>query len=44
MAELCYPGAARRRELQGTESLIRIERAREWIGFRPEYSVSRHFA
>ena len=42
LAELCYPGARPSRPLQGTESLISIEKARALIGFQPEYSVSRY--
>ena len=43
LAELCYPNAARKRELKGTESLISIDRAQQLIGFESQYSVSRYF-
>lgn len=38
VADECYPDADRRRRLEGTESLISIEKARTMLGWEPEHS------
>lgn len=43
LAELLYPDVPLKRQLVGTESLVSIDKARELLGFEPEYSVSRWF-
>lgn len=43
LVELFYPDVPLRRDLTGTESLVSIDKARELLGFEPEYSVSRWF-
>jgi len=44
LAELFYPDVPLKRDLVGTESLVSIDRARELLGFEPEYSVSRWYS
>jgi hypothetical protein len=34
---------ARRRPIDGSETLVSIDKARSLIGFEPEYSISKHF-
>jgi len=43
LAELFYPEVELKRPLLGTESLVSIDKARELLGFEPEYSVSRWY-
>ena len=44
LAHLVYPEAELREiRLRGTTSLVDIDRAREILGFEPEYSLSRYF-
>lgn len=43
LAETFFPEADIRGDLQGTESLVSIARARGLLGFEPEYSASRFF-
>jgi nucleoside-diphosphate-sugar epimerase len=43
LARLFFPEAARKRPLEGSESLVSIEKARRLIGFEPEYSVAAWF-
>ncbi len=43
LAEVFYPDVPLKRSLEGTESLISIDKARQLIGFEPEYSISRWF-
>lgn len=41
LAELFFPGVAvRQQSLSGSESLVTIKRARDLIGFEPQYSLS----
>jgi hypothetical protein len=39
LADLFFPGVSLNAPLNGSESLISIDRARKLIGFEPEYSV-----
>ena len=44
LADVFYPEVTGwKRELVGTESLVSIDRARELLGFEPQYSVSRFY-
>lgn len=43
LAETFFPEAEIRGDLQGTESLVSIARARSLLSFEPEYSASRFF-
>jgi len=43
LAEHFYPGVPLRHPLEGTETLVSIDRARELIGYEPEFSVSRFY-
>jgi len=44
LVELFYPDVPLNRELIGTESLVSIDKARELLGFEPEYSISRWYS
>jgi nucleoside-diphosphate-sugar epimerase len=41
LADLFYPDVPLTRPLEGTESLVSIDKARALLGFEPEYSMSR---
>jgi nucleoside-diphosphate-sugar epimerase len=41
LASWFYPDVPLKRRLEGTESLVSIDKARKLLGFEPEYSVSR---
>ena len=43
LADLFYPDVPLTRPLEGTESLVSIDKARTLLGFEPEYSMSRWF-
>jgi nucleoside-diphosphate-sugar epimerase len=43
LAELFFPEVNDLRGIEGTESLVNIERARELLGYEPEHSLSRLF-
>ncbi|MGC9522752.1 MAG: NAD-dependent epimerase/dehydratase family protein [Anaerolineae bacterium] len=43
LVELFYPDVPLRRPLEGTETLVSIDKAREMLGFEPEYSISRWY-
>jgi nucleoside-diphosphate-sugar epimerase len=44
LAQLFYPEVtARKRPLQGTDTLVSIDKAREVLGFEPEYPISQLF-
>lgn len=43
LVDLFYPDVPLTRPLEGTESLVSIDKARTLLGFEPEYSVSRWF-
>ncbi len=43
LAGLFYPDVPLKRSLVGTETLVSIDKARELLGFEPEYSISRWF-
>ena len=43
LVELFYPDVSLKRPLVGTETLISIDKARQLLGFEPEYSISRWY-
>jgi nucleoside-diphosphate-sugar epimerase len=43
LARLFYPNVTLKRPIQGTETLVSIDKARHLLGFEPEYSISRWF-
>jgi UDP-glucose 4-epimerase len=43
LASLFFPDAELAAPLEGTASLVSIAKAREMLGFEPEYSASRFF-
>jgi nucleoside-diphosphate-sugar epimerase/MFS family permease len=43
LAELFYPDVPLTRPLEGTETLVSIDKARALLGYEPEYSMSRYF-
>jgi nucleoside-diphosphate-sugar epimerase len=43
LAELFYPDVPLTRPLEGTESLVSIDKARTLLGFEPEYSIRRWY-
>ena len=43
LVELFYPDVSLKRPLVGTETLVSIDKARQLLGFEPEYSISRWY-
>ncbi|MCU0520720.1 MAG: NAD(P)-dependent oxidoreductase [Anaerolineae bacterium] len=43
LVALFYPDVPLKRALEGTETLVSIDKARELLGYEPEYSISRWF-
>ena len=41
LVALFYPDVPLRRSLEGTETLVSIDKARDLMGFEPEFSISR---
>jgi nucleoside-diphosphate-sugar epimerase len=44
LAEIFYPDVPLKRSLEGTETLVSIDKARTLLGYEPEYSISRWYA
>lgn len=43
LVDLFYPDVPLKRPLEGTETLVSIDKARTLLGFEPEYSISRWY-
>jgi nucleoside-diphosphate-sugar epimerase len=44
LAEIFYADVPLKRSLEGTETLVSIDKARTLLGYEPEYSISRWYA